>query len=136
MQLIPFVVGSQLFAFPLQSVVEVARMVAITKLPDADPDLEGVIDVRGDLVPVADLRKRFGAGSAEDVGGRMLIVSDGHRLTALVVDDVLGVLEAPELEQSPRHAERTSGIARMDDSLVVVLDVGEYISNIRPSASA
>lgn len=136
MQLISFVVGSQLFAFPLQSVVEVARMVAITKLPDADPGLEGVIDVRGDLVPVADLRKRFGAGPAENVDARLLIISDGHRLTALVVDDVLGVLEAPELERSPDPGERTSGIARMNDSLVVVLDIGEYMCDLRPGTAA
>jgi purine-binding chemotaxis protein CheW len=126
-------VGSLRCALRLQDVVEVVRAVAVTPLPGAPPIAEGVIDVRGDLVPVLDLRQRAGqaprAPSPED---HLVIARAGAHTVALRADGAIGLARVPADDvrgvSGVGHAEHVVGAATLDDGLVVVTDVARFLS--------
>ena len=66
LQLVTFMVGTEEFAIPILSVQEINRMMQITRVPQSPTFIEGVINLRGKIIPVMDLRKRFGVDSLED----------------------------------------------------------------------
>lgn len=87
-------VGSQDFAMPVAGVMRVVRAVAITNAPDAPPFGCGAINVRGKLVPIFDLRERFGLlKRALDPADHFILIGTPHRMVALWVDTAHGVVE-------------------------------------------
>lgn len=117
------------FALPLDSVAEVQRMVAITPVPEAPAWLAGVISLRGQMVPVMDLRTRLGLPQqAAALDTRIIVTQAGGRLVGLVADRVEEVLalpdcsvEVPDDLAGGEHA--ISGVARPSDRLILVLDL-------------
>jgi purine-binding chemotaxis protein CheW len=127
-----FVVGGSRCAVPLGHVVEVVRAVAITPLPTAPPIVEGVIDVRGAVVPVVDVRARLGL-PAEPVQPeqRLILVQAGEREVALRVDEVEWVSRVrsssiAEPEQIARGIGWLAGVARLRDGLVLFHDLDSF----------
>ncbi len=99
--LILFSVDPFFCALPVPNVQEIIRMVGIAPLPGTREDLEGTINLRGRMVPVVDLRKRFGAEDPPyEVRTRILIIGYGGKPLGLIVDDVLNVVEIPSEEKS------------------------------------
>ena len=89
-----FAVREMLFAVPIERVLETDRMTPITPLPGAAPGVKGLTNLRGEVVPVIDLREVLGWAPAENSPARrMLVIQDGNRqpLTALLVDQVRGL---------------------------------------------
>lgn len=136
-QLVTFRVGPEEFGLDVFSVHEILRWQEVTSVPRAPGFVEGVIDVRGALVPVVDLRRRLEAPAAEvDEETRIVLVDhDGERL-GLVVDEVTEVLRVPEtaLQPPPRYvagiaAEFLRGIVRAEDRLIVLIDVERVLSS-------
>jgi purine-binding chemotaxis protein CheW len=115
-------------ALPVEHVVEVLRMVAVTPLAEAPPWLLGVIDLRGRVIPVVDLRRRLGMPPREPDLSTPILVVRSHSVTAgLVADEVVEVLALPARSWSPADGVAVPGSAvssavRHGDRLLLVLD--------------
>jgi purine-binding chemotaxis protein CheW len=133
-QLLSFEVGNNRFALPAERVREVARAVAIAVLPKAPPIVEGIINFRGTLVPVLDIRQRFGLPPVPLAPEQHLILAHaGRRLVALRVDRALDLVVVDEdvIESAAGVApgtEHVAGVAKLADGLLVIYDLEGFLS--------
>jgi len=131
MQCLTFSLGGQRYAVPILSVQEIRRYTPPTSLPSVPSHVLGVINLRGTVVPVFDLRLRFRCAEAPiDRLTVIIVVSVFGRHVGLVVDDVSKVLSLEEgmLQPSPQLASHidisfVSGLVRDADTLVTLLDI-------------
>jgi purine-binding chemotaxis protein CheW len=136
-QLVTFRVGGEEFGLDVFAVHEILRYQEPTPMPRAPEFVEGVLDVRGTLVPVVDLRRRFETPEvAYDFDTRIILVDFNDERLGLVVDSVTEVLRAPETAVSPPPAyirglaaEFVRGIVRVGDRLVVLMDLDRILSS-------
>jgi purine-binding chemotaxis protein CheW len=136
-QLVTFRVGGEEFGLDVFAVHEILRYQAPTPMPRAPEFVEGVLDVRGTLVPIVDLRRRFETPQVEyDEDTRIVLVDFNDERLGLVVDSVTEVLRAPETAVSPPPAyirglaaEFVRGIVRVGDRLVVLIDLDRILSS-------
>ena len=116
-QCVVFCLEGQRYALHLSQVERVLSMVAVSPLPETPAVVAGVINYRGSVVPVLDLRPRFGFARREfGLTDQLLLARTTRRMLALPVDEVLGVNEVPASCGFGRRAEspspRTNGVAR------------------------
>ena len=123
-QLVVFDLADQRYGVDIGTVREIIRMSEITHVPDAPPSVEGVINLRGTVIPVVDLRKRFG-----------LRVSESTAQSRVVVDAVAEVLRIPGSSVEAASAIVTTtdsfyidGIAKVGDQLLILLDLEKALS--------
>lgn len=152
-QLVTFQVGSGEYGLDINSICEVIRPLKITPLPRMPEFIEGVINLRGVLIPVVDLRKRFAFSEVRNdlKKMRMLITKgavhtsarDGKGLLGLVVDGVQQVLHVPKKDIDPApeaatgvHADFIIGMGKVGDRLIIVLDIAKILSQQERSALA
>lgn len=127
-EVLRFDIGALRCAIPLTHVREVVRAVAFTPLPGAPPVIEGVIDVRGEVVPVVNLGSRLGLETTPVRPSQALVlVWTGERLVALRVDRVewiepLDEDDVRKVERLTRGPVALAGIGRMSDGLVLLQD--------------
>ena len=132
--LLVFALGEHRFALAASSVVEVVRVVAAAALPGAPAIVEGVINARGTLVPVLDIRARFGLRPAAiDADQHLILARAGARLVALRVDRALELMSVPAeaIEPTERVAPGVplvKGCARLADGLLVIHDLDRFLS--------
>jgi purine-binding chemotaxis protein CheW len=134
LQLVTFKLGDEEYAMDILRVQEINRMVDITSVPNSPPYVEGVINLRGKVIPVINLRKKFGLGSRDvDAQSRIMVVDVGVT-TGLIVDAVSEVLRLPSrtVEPPPQMtsgigSEYIKGIGKLDDRLIILLDVDRMI---------
>jgi purine-binding chemotaxis protein CheW len=134
-QLLGFRLDDQEYALNVAQVVQVVRMVAITRAPKAPEVVEGMINLRGKVIPVISLRKRFALGEKPlGLNDHLLIAqSDGHTM-ALLVDVVSEVLTIPTNtldaadEVGPQLSEFLSAVAKLGDRLVLILDLNKVLT--------
>ena len=133
-QLVVFRLDDQEYALDIANVVQVVRMVAITPMPEASEVVEGVINVRGKVVPVVDVRRRFGLPlKPYDLNTRLLITRWDGRMMALIVDVVSEVLAMPTSNIEPPseiapQMERLSAVGQLGDRLLLILDLGRALT--------
>ncbi|EPR43593.1 CheW protein [Desulfovibrio sp. X2] len=135
-QLVTFSLGEEEFAIDILKVQEIIRMVAITKVPKAPSFVEGVINLRGKVIPVVDLRKRFGmADHNHDKDTRIMVVEICAMIIGFVVDAVSEVLRIPQdtIEPPPPvvagiESEYISGVGKLSDRLLILLDLDRLLS--------
>lgn len=135
-QLVVFRIGKELYGVDIASVQEIVRVPAVTEVPDAPVFLEGVINLRGRIVPVIDLRKRLrlpAAGRTKST--RVLITEVEGRVVGLLVDaasEVLKILiesiEGPPEMISAIGVEYIVGVAKVEDRLIILLDLKKVLS--------
>lgn len=134
LQVLCFDLHTHRFGLPVAVVREVVRAVAVSALPKGPPIVEGVVNVRGRVVAVLDIRQRFGLPRREiDPDQHFIIAQAGARLVALRVDrttDVIavepGAVEpASHLAPGVRHV---AGIAKLPDGLLVIHDLERFLS--------
>jgi purine-binding chemotaxis protein CheW len=131
LQLVVFNIGKELYGVGIEAVHEIVKVPDITEVPDAPAFLEGVINLRGKIVPVVDLRKRMNLDSKERTkSSRVLITEDDGRLVGLLVDAVSEVLkippdavEAPPEMVSSVGVEYITGVAKVEGRLVILLNL-------------
>ena len=136
-QLVTFKVGGEEFGLDVFSVHEILRWQGVTPVPRAPAFVEGVLDVRGAVVPVIDLRRRFEVPEyGHDDETRIVLVEFGGERLGLVVDSVTEVLRAPEtaISAPPAYirglaAEFVRGIVRLEARLVILLDLDRILSS-------
>ena len=135
-QLVVFEMGGESYAVEIGVVREIIRMQQITRVPSVSSSLEGVINLRGKLIAVVDLRKRLGIEAAEETRESRIIVIDveGEDMGAMV-DAVTEVIRLPanavesqtELVAAA-DAQYVEGIAKLEERLVVLLDVKRILA--------
>lgn len=135
LQLVSFKIGSEEFGVDILKVQEINRMVEITKVPQAPMYVEGVINLRGKVIPIVDLRKRFNLEVKEyDKDTRIVVVDISGNIMGMVVDSVSEVLRLPSdtIEPPPEivtgiNSEYIKGVAKLEDRLLIFLDLSKVI---------
>lgn len=135
-QLVSFKLADEEFGVDILQVQEINRLVDITKVPRTPEFVEGVINLRGKVIPVIDLRKRFDLEIEDyDADTRIVVVDIDHNIMGMIVDEVSEVLRLPlsTIESAPDivtsiDADYISGVAKMDDRLLILLDLSRVFT--------
>jgi purine-binding chemotaxis protein CheW len=136
-QLACFRIGTEMYALDIMRIREIIRPQRLTPVPMAPPFIEGVINLRGAVVPVVDLRKRFEQPAAgPERRTRILICALAGKVIGLMVDEVDEVRRytRQEIQPSPqflrgRGSEFFLGVCRRDDQLVMLIDLEKILSS-------
>ncbi|MBJ7347676.1 MAG: chemotaxis protein CheW [Thermoleophilaceae bacterium] len=124
-QLVVFSVQGEQYALPITAVREVIRYEAPRSVVTTLPALRGVINLRGSIVPVYDLRPLLGLGDAADAGAKTVIATVDGEVFGLIVDQVSEVLtlESDSFESAPSGAHAAvAAVARHSERLIVLLE--------------
>src|ERR1700740_1684222 len=136
LHIVGFQVGRETYGVPITSLHEIVRVPEITAVPDAPDYLEGVINLRGKIVSVMDLRKRFGEkSSAVKRHNRILVVEHAGRLAGLIVDSASEVLKIPAdaVEAPPAVFQDgglncVTGLGKVAGRLIVLLAMNKLLA--------
>ena len=132
LQLVSFQLGHEIFAIDILDVQEIIRLGEITHVPNAPHDVEGMVNLRGKIIPIINLRARFGLCVTEPTKDtRVIVVEVAHVILGFIVDSVEEVLRIPEecIEPLPPTGrggadEWHRGVGRVNGRLVILLDLG------------
>ncbi len=136
LHIVGFQVGRETYGVPITSLHEIVRVPEITAVPDAPDYLEGVINLRGKIVSVMDLRKRFGFKEAKlNKQNRILVVEHAGKLAGLIVDSASEVLKiaAEDVEAPPAAFQEgglncVTGLGKVRGRLIVLLDMNKLLA--------
>lgn len=135
LQLVSFKIGSEEYGIDILKVQEINRMPDITKVPQAPHYVDGVINLRGKVIPIINTRRKFNLEEKEqDKDTRIVVVDISGEVIGLVVDSVNEVLRIPSsiVEPPPNvtidsGANYITGVARLEDRLLILLDLGKLV---------
>lgn len=136
LQIVGFRVGQETFGVPIGSVQEILRPLPVTPVPGAPPHVEGVINLRGRIISVVDLRKRCGAPAEPQRRNRIVVAETGGRSIGLMVDSASEVLRIAENSIEPPasvfgQAEPgfVTGVAKLANRLVILVDIAKLLAS-------
>ncbi|MGI9104196.1 MAG: chemotaxis protein CheW [Terriglobales bacterium] len=135
LQIVGFRIGRETFGLPIAAVQEIVRPPEITAVPHAAECVEGVINLRGRIVPVIDLRRRFGETRiANSKKNRILLVQVESRAVGLMVDSASEVLKLNEAQIEPppqvfddAGGNYVTGVAKHKDRLIILVDLAKIL---------
>ena len=136
LQMVVFQLGGEEFGVEIMKVQEIIRMPEITQIPQSPDYVEGVINLRGRIIVVINLDKRFNLVSKEiDADSRIIVVEIGDNVVGMIVDSVNEVLRipstsvdpAPELVMSNISREYITGVGKIDGRLLILLDLAKVL---------
>ena len=135
LQVVGFRIGNETFGVLIASVREIVRVPEITAVPSAPETVEGVINLRGKIIPVMDLRKRFGHVDIQpDKKNRILVVELQGKLVGLIVNAASEVLKIPPSEiEAPGsvfaegESSYVTGVGKLKGRLIILLDVSKLL---------
>jgi purine-binding chemotaxis protein CheW len=135
LHIVGFQVGRETYGVPITSLHEIVRVPEITAVPDAPDYMEGVINLRGKIVSVMDLRKRFGVKeTGTNRRNRILVVEFNGRLSGLIVDSASEVLKiaSTDIEPPPAvlqegGANCVTGLGKYKGRLIMLLDMNKLL---------
>ncbi len=135
-QVAVFPLQGQPYAIDIMKIKQIIRPLKITRLPESPDFLEGVINLRGLVIPVIDMRKRFSMPPMEDEDGKKVIIASVERkIVGVIVDDVSEVitLKRQEIQPPPRvirgiESEYLLGVCRYHDDILMILNLDEILS--------
>ncbi|MCE1254274.1 MAG: chemotaxis protein CheW [Anaerolineae bacterium] len=136
-QLVVFELGDENFGVDISAVESIIKMQELTKVPHAPGFVEGVTNLRGIVLPVIDLRKRFGMPKDEGTKDTRIVVTNVDNVkVGMIVDSVSEVLTIPEnvVEATPPMISSIdtafiTGIAKLDNRLIILLDLSKVLSS-------
>ena len=137
LQLVVFQLGGEEFGVEIMKVQEIIRMPEITHIPQSPDFVEGVINLRGKIIVVVNLDKRFNFKSKEiDDHSRIVVIEIGNSVVGMIVDSVNEVLRiptsnvdpAPELITSNVSKDYIKGVGKMDGRLLILLDLAKVMT--------
>jgi purine-binding chemotaxis protein CheW len=134
-QFIIFSLGEERFGVQINAVQEIIKPQEVTKLPRTDDFIEGIIDLRGEVIVIVDLEKRLQIEAKEESDQRIIIVEVDGIKVGLTVDDASEVLRInednirqPEGSIAGVRTEFLDGVAKVDDRLIILLDFANLFS--------
>ena len=139
LQLVTFKLGNEEFGVDILKVQEINRMMVITRIPNAPPFIEGVINLRGKIIPIVDLRKKLGFdnGNGEyEKTTRIIVVELDGLVLGFIVDSVSEVLRIPEntIEPPPSivggvESDYIEGVGKLDNRLLILLELKKLFTS-------
>jgi len=136
LQLVSFKIGEAEFGVDILHVQEINKMMELTIVPNTPPFVEGVVNLRGRIIPVLNLRSRLGLELKEyDSETRIIVVEMEDKTIGFIVDEVKEVLRIPKniTEQPPDvvtgvDSEYITAIGKLEDRLIILLDLSKILS--------
>jgi len=140
LQLVTFKLGNEEFGVDILKVQEINRMMEITRIPNAPPFIEGVINLRGKIIPIVDLRKKLGFvngnGGISEKTTRIIVVELDGLVLGFIVDSVSEVLRIPEntIEPPPSivggvESDYIEGVGKLDNRLLILLELKKLFTS-------
>jgi len=135
--LVTFLLGSEEYGVDVALVQEIIRVSVITPVPRAPEVIKGVINLRGRIIPVVDLKRKLELGSIDETGrkARIVVVRLGARLIGLLVDGASQVLKVPMtvIEPAPEEVVEIDthfirGVAKLEQRLIVLIELNEILA--------
>ncbi|NPV28229.1 MAG: chemotaxis protein CheW [Firmicutes bacterium] len=135
-QLVVFLVGKEEYGLEINQVQEINRLLPITRVPRAPSYIEGVINLRGNVIPVINLHSRLGLGTRTNTARTRIIVAQVQEIpVGLIVDEVLGVLylsssaiEPPALPGVAASTAHLLGVGKSEGRLILLLDLASLLN--------
>ena len=135
LHLVGFRIGRETFGVPISLVHEIVRVPDITAVPDAPDYIEGVINLRGKIVSIVDLRKRFGEKEiSRHKKNRILVVEVESKMVGLIVDAASEVLRLPadQIDVPPDIFEEgelnyVTGVGKLKERLIILVDLSKIL---------
>ncbi len=136
-QLVSFRLGEEEYGIDILRVQEINRIMEITHVPKCAYFVEGVVNLRGKVIPVLDLRKRFGLPVKEnDKETRIIVVDISGKTIGLIVDSVDEVLRLPKETIDPTppmvstsiDAQCINGVGKLEDRLIIIIDIEKFLT--------
>jgi len=135
-QLVVFELGHEVYGVDISRVHEIIRLAQITRVPRAPDFVEGVINLRGRVIPVIDLKKRFGLSTdSHSKTSRIVVVDVDDNTIGMIVDGVSEVLRLPVGAVEPPSplvvtvdSDYVRGIAKLEERLIILLDLDKILS--------
>ena len=136
LQVVGFRIGNETYGVRIGAVREIVRVPEITSVPSAPDVIEGVINLRGKIIPVMDLRKRFGETDIHhDKKNRILVVELDNKPVGLIVNAASEVLKIPPSEIEPPgtvfaegESSYVTGVGKLRGRLIILLDIAKLLS--------
>lgn len=136
-KLLTFMIGNQEYGIQIREAREVVGLMDIDPIPQTPEFMRGVINLRGKIIPVIDLRLKFKIDAAEASGETcILVVNIQGKLTGAIIDFLVGVvtIEESEFEDSPDlganiETEFITGMAKLAERVIIILDMEAVLSN-------
>jgi purine-binding chemotaxis protein CheW len=136
-QFVTFMIGSEVYGVEVLRVKEILGMTEITPVPNSLPFMKGVINLRGAVVPVVDMRLKFQMEKRDYDGFTVIIIVEvRERLIGMIVDTVSDVATIPvdKIQDTPHFSVKIEtdfirGIGQLDTSLVIILDVDRILNH-------
>ncbi|MGC8937404.1 MAG: chemotaxis protein CheW, partial [Thermodesulfovibrio sp.] len=131
-QYIGFILGKNEYTIPILQVQEIIKLPQITIMPGVPFYVEGVTNLRGRVIPIVNLKRILGI-EEETVAGKVVVVSSGRAVFGALVDNITGVVNIDEkeiesAEEFMQHGQSAiEGVARLNDRLLVLLDIKKLI---------
>ncbi|MDM8515899.1 chemotaxis protein CheW [Desulfobacterales bacterium HSG16] len=137
-QLVGFKIGREYFGVDILMVQEIIRSTPITRVPNSPEFIEGVINLRGSIIPVIELRKRLNLYKDKNKDGKVwiLIINVDERVTGFIVDSVTKVLKIrtdsieppPDIVTAGLSSQYIRGVCEIDDGLLILLDFARILN--------
>ncbi|MGC1617078.1 MAG: chemotaxis protein CheW [Candidatus Acidiferrum sp.] len=135
LQIVGFRIGNETYGVRIAAVREIVRVPEITSVPSAPDTVEGVINLRGKIIPVMDLRKRFGHTEIKpDKKNRILVVELDNKLLGLIVNSASEVLKIPPSEIAAPgsvfadgESGYVTGVGKLNGRLIILLDISKLL---------
>jgi len=143
-----FALADEEYGLPVLRVREIIKMMDITEVPQVPPHIKGVLNLRGKVIPVIDLRLKFGFAPGDVTSRTCIIVVDvalaaGRVMMGVIVDHVSEVLNIPadEIEQTPEFGDRVctdyiKGMAKVKGTVKILLDLDRVLGTDDAALSA
>ncbi len=135
LHVVGFRIGRETFAVPIELVHEIVRVPDITAVPDAPDFVEGVINLRGKIISIVDLRKRFGETAIKSSKkNRILVAEVGGKMVGLIVDAASEVLKIPPADVEPPpnvfaegELNYITGVGKLNGRLIMLVDLEQIL---------
>ncbi len=134
-QLVAFHLANEIYGIEISAIHEIILMPEITHIPRAARDVQGVINLRGKIVPVLNLRSHLGLSSAASTRNtRIIVVQKAEMTVGLIVDDVVGVMRIPDTQIEPPSNLITEldtdfirGVGKQGEQLIILLEMTQVL---------
>ena len=136
-QMVVFMIRDEEFGVEISQVKEILKLVSITRMPRSPQFIEGVINLRGQIITVVDLAKRFSLETqGQTENSRIMVVEVGESTVGMIVDSVSEVIRLPSanIEKTPAlietsiHERYITGVGKVEDRLLILLDLNEVLT--------